>query len=274
MEDWTGVLHLNAEDRRGKTISKNVYFQGAFKVMRPVYHDESGQPCYYLLNPGGGYLDGDRYKMKISLEKNARVTMTTQSATKVYKTPKNHAYQEAEFLLEAGSYLEYIPDPLIAYQHAKYKQKNVIRMDKTATLLYSDIITPGWSPEGEQFSYETIQLLNEIYMDDELVVYDHIKLNPGQQNLRGLGFMEGFSHLGSMIVIGEQSNSVLLDQLYSVIEMNTNDYKVGLSSLPVPGFTIRVLANSTQVIEKMFSEFHQIISQEWFNKKPCFLRKY
>ncbi|OIK10402.1 urease accessory protein [Bacillus sp. MUM 116] len=274
MGDWTGILHLDAENRSGKTVAKNVYFQGAFKVMRPIYHDETGQPCYYLLNPGGGYLDGDRYKMKISLEENARVTLTTQSATKVYRTPREHAYQEAEFILRAGSYLEYIPDPLIAYQNAHYKQKNVIRMDKTATLLYSDIITPGWSPEGEHFSYKTIQLLNEIYMDDELVVYDHIKLKPEIQNLRGLGYMEGFSHLGSMIVIGEQSNIALQDQLYSKIELNTNDYKVGLSSLPVPGFTIRVLANSTQVIEKMFSEFHHIISQEWFHKKPCFLRKY
>lgn len=274
MGDWTGVLRLNAEERRGKTVAKNVYFQGAFKVMRPIYHDDSGQPCYYLLNPGGGYLDGDRYNMKISLEENARMTLTTQSATKIYKTPNKYVYQEAEMILGAGSYLEYIPDPLIAYQNAHYKQKNVIRMDKTATLLYSDIITPGWSPTGELFSYNTIQLLNEIYMDNELVVYDHIKLKPAMQNINGLGFMEGFSHLGSMIVIGEQSSNGLQEQLYSEIELNTNNYKVGMSSLPIPGFTIRVLANSTQVIERMFSDIHHIISQEWFNKKPCFLRKY
>ncbi|WP_423799634.1 urease accessory protein UreD [Neobacillus sp. SAB-20_R2A] len=274
MKDWTGVLHLEAEERKGKTVAKNVYFQGAFKVMRPIYHDNSGQACYYLLNPGGGYLDGDRYQMKVSLGENARMTLTTQGATKIYKTPNRHAYQESEITLQAGSYLEFIPDPLIAYQNAKYKQKNVIRMDKTATFLYSDIITPGWSPEGEHFSYETIQLLNEIYIDDELVVYDHIKLKPSQQNLRGLGFMEGYSHLGSMLVVGTQSGSSLLDQLYLAIEMNTNDYKVGLSSLPVPGFTLRVFANSTQVIEKIFSDIHRMISQEWFSRKPSFLRKY
>ena len=147
-------------------------------------------------------------------------------------------------------------------------------MDKTATFLYSDIITPGWSPEGDRFSYETVQLLNEIYMDDELVVYDHIKLSPALQNMKGLGFMEGFSHLGSMIVVGSQSNTSLLDQLYSAVELNTYDYRIGLTSLAVPGFTARILANSTQVIEKVFSEIHHMISQEWYNKKPCFLRKY
>ncbi|OCA92883.1 urease accessory protein UreD [Pseudobacillus wudalianchiensis] len=274
MQDWTGILRLEAEDRKGKTVAKNVYFQGAFKVMRPIYHDDSGQPCYYILNPGGGYLDGDRYRMQIALDKQARMTLTTQSATKVYKTPNNYVYQETEISLKEGSYLEYIPDPLIAYRNARYKQKNIIRMEKGATFLYSDILTPGWSPEGDKFSYDTLQLINELYVDDELAVYDHIKLNPRNQDMNTIGFMEGFSHLGSMIVVGEQTNNDLLDRLHEAIHVNTNEYRIGLSLLPVPGFTIRVLANSTQTVERLFTECHRIISEEWFNKRPSFLRKY
>ena len=73
MAGWTGELRLDVENRRGKTVAKNVYFQGALKVMRPIYHDDSGQVCYYILNPGGGYLDGDRYQMQIALENKARL---------------------------------------------------------------------------------------------------------------------------------------------------------------------------------------------------------
>ncbi|MCQ6282461.1 urease accessory protein UreD [Bacillus sp. EB600] len=274
MKDWTGILRLNAEDRNGKTVAKDVYFQGAYKVMRPIYHDDSGQACYYILNPGGGYLDGDRYQMKISLEKQAKLTLTTQSATKIYKSPNKYAYQEAEFTLKDGSYLEYIPDPLIGYKDARYKQKNVFYMEKGCTLLYSDIITPGWSPDGEKFSYDTLQLINEIYMDNELAVYDHIKLNPALQNMDNLGLMEGYSHLGSMIVVDERTDSDLLNRLYQAVPEQIKEYKIGLSLLPIPGFTVRVLANKTQNIEKIFSEFHNILSQEWYNKAPSFLRKY
>ncbi|HEY2420584.1 MAG TPA: urease accessory protein UreD [Neobacillus sp.] len=274
MGEWTGELRLTAEERRGKTVAGSVYFQGAFKVMRPVYHDDSGQACYYLLNPGGGYLDGDRYKMQISLEKNARLTLTTQSATKVYKTPTNHVYQETEIILNEGSFLEYLPDPLIAYREARYKQKNVIRMKKNATFIYQDIVTPGWSPDGDHFSYKSVQLLNEIYMDDDLAAYDHIKLQPGTQNIRGLGFMEGFSHLGSMIVVGEQTDSTLLDQLFHIINEHSSSFKMGISLLPIPGFTIRILAISTQVIERIFTECLHKIRKEWFGTSLCFLRKY
>ncbi len=274
MKDWTGVLRLGAEERNGRTVAKDVYFQGAFKVMRPIYHDESGQACYYLLNPGGGYLDGDRYQMKVVLEKQAKLTLTTQSATKIYKTPRTQAYQEVEFNLKEGSYLEYIPDPLIGYQDARYKQKTVIHMEKGCTLFYSDIITSGWSPNGDKFSYDQLQLLNEIYMDQELVVYDHIKLSPATQEMRGLGLLEGYSHLGSMIVINEKIDHEFLDRLYQGISNDLKECKVGLSLLPVPGFTVRILGNTTQNIENIISHFHQMISQECFNKKTSFLRKY
>ncbi|QCJ45437.1 urease accessory protein UreD (plasmid) [Bacillus sp. S3] len=274
MEDWTGVLRLGSEARDGKTIGKDVYFQGAFKVMRPIYHDDSGQACYYILNPGGGYLDGDRYQMNISLEKQAKLTLTTQSATKIYKSPHSYAYQEAEFRLKEGSYLEYIPDPLIGYRHARYKQKNVFYLEKGCSLLYSDIITPGWSPDGDQFSYDWLQLINEIYMDDELVVFDHIKLNPASKNMDGIGLMEGYSHLGSMMVIEEKTNPDLLDRLYQTLPHDPNECKIGMSMLSVPGFTIRVLANTTQTIEKIFADVHSVLSQEWFQKTPSFLRKY
>jgi urease accessory protein len=242
--------------------------------MRPVYHDDSGQVCYYILNPGGGYLNGDRYRISISLEENASLILTTQSATKVYKTPFKEAYQETEINLKAGSLLEYIPDPLIAYRDAKYKQINRIHMEEGATLFYTDVLTPGWSPEGEKFSYDKLQLINEIYFDGVLVVYDHIKLTPADQRIKELGFMEGFSHLGSMIVVGEQTNAELLERLYEAVNLDTAKYKIGLSMLSVKGFSVRVLANSTQNVESIFSKIHHIIRKEWFDKKPSLLRKY
>jgi urease accessory protein len=274
MSNWTGILELDAEARQGRTVTKNLYFQGAFKIMRPVYLNRSNHPCYYILNPGGGYLDGDTYRMSVSLDKDAKLTLTTQSATKVYKTPTKHAYQETDIYLKEGSYLEYLPDPLIAYKDARYFQKNVVRMEKGATFLYADILTPGWSPEGKHFSYDSVRLLNEIYLEDELVVYDNIRLSPKEKHINELGFMEGYSHLGSFILIGDRTDTKLLDHLYEIINQETGDFKAGLSKLTVPGISIRVLANRTQVIERIFMECHRIISQEWFDIKPSFLRKY
>lgn len=274
MSKWTGILEMDMENRQGRTVADNVYFQGAFKVMRPVYLNNYNYPCYYLLNPGGGYLDGDTYRMKVTLQEEAQLTLTTQSSTKVYKTPKSYAYQETEFHLKKDSYLEYLPDALIAYKDAKYVQKNIVYMEQGATLLYSDIVTPGWSPEGSKFSYDTLRLKSEIYMDNELVVFDHVKLQPENQNMTGLGFMEGYTHLGSFIVIGEKTDDTLLDRLYETIKEETGDFEFGISKLTLPGFTLRIMANKTQVIERIITSCHAVISEEWNQMKPSFLRKY
>jgi len=273
MPKWTGVLDLDIEERQGKTVTKNVFFQGAFKIMRPVYL-KGNHPSYYILNPGGGYLDGDTYRMNVGLDQGATATLTTQSATKVYKTPNTPVYQETTIDLKKGSYLEYFPDALIAYKDARYIQKNTVYMEKGATFLYWDILTPGWSPEGDYFSYDSLRLINEIYLEEELILFDHIKLNPNEQNIAGLGFMEGYTHLGSFMIIDEKVTSELLDRLYETINQQQGDFKAGLSMLEVQGCTIRVIANSTQVIERIFSACHHIISLEWFQSTPSSLRKY
>ncbi|WP_369813143.1 urease accessory protein UreD [Virgibacillus halodenitrificans] len=176
--------------------------------------------------------------------------------------------------LKKDSFLEYLPDPLIAYKDARYHQKNIVHMEQGATLIYSDILTPGWSPEGEHFSYDSLRLINEIYMENELVLFDHIKLNPKEQYMDGLGVMEGYTHLGSFIVISEISDSEILDRLYEEIQHENSDFKAGLSALIIPGFTIRIMANSTQLIERILKKCHHIISKEWYKTEPSFLRKY
>lgn len=274
MPDWTGVLELDMEKTNDRTVAKNVYFRGAFKVMRPIYHQNASFPCYYLLNPGGGYLDGDTYRMNLTLDEGAALTLTTQSSTKVYKTPNKEVYQETNVNMEKDSYLEYIPDALIAYQDASYYQKNSIHMKQGATLLYSDILTPGWSPDEKKFSYDMLRLKTEIYMEEELVAFDHIKLEPNSQAMTELGFMEGYTHLGSFIVVGEQTNDALIDQLYTLIQESEGDFSFGISRLAIPGFTIRIMANYTQVIERIITACHHLISKEWYGTKPSFLRKY
>lgn len=267
-------MRLSVENKKGKTVPKDVYFQGAFKVMRPNYLDQSGQVTYFLINPGGGYVDGDTYHMEITVEEEAELLLTTQSAAKVYKTPHVPVIQQSEFILKKNSVFEYIPDPLIGYQDARYIQKNVIRMESGSTLVYCDMLTPGWSPHGEQFSYEMLQFKNEIYLEDELVVFDHLKLEPSKQKMDAVGLMEGFTHLGSMIVISDKMTVEFLDELYSELNEIEGDYKIGLSQLTVPGFTIRVMANSTQALEKVFAKCHQLIREQWLDKQAVFLRKY
>src|SRR5690625_3750249 len=107
-----------------------------------------------------------------------------------------------------------------------------------------------------------LRLKNEIYMEGELVAFDHIKLQPGEQDMTGLGFMEGYTHLGSFIVIGEKTDEKLLDQLYEAIQKETGDISFGLSQLTVPGFIVRIMATYTQIIERTINVGQHISTGE------------
>lgn len=274
MSNWTGELRLSVEQRNKRSVAKDIYFRGALKLVSPVYHNKSPYPCYYLLNPGGGFLDGDRYKMEITVQENAGLLLTTQSSTKIYKTPTTQVYQEIIFNLKENSHLEYIPDALIAYQDAAYYQDTQIFMEQGATLFYADIVTPGWSPEDRHFSYKQLRLKTDIHYENELIACDHIKLEPSQQTLNDLGYLEGYTHIGSFIVISPLSKSQILDQLYDLIKSHTGKFCFGLSELIQPGFIIRIMANYTHDIERIIHLCHQYIHQAWYGTQAAFLRKY
>jgi urease accessory protein len=268
----TGYLSLTAATKGGQTILKDSYAEGAFKITRPVYLTTSGEAYFYIMNPGGGYVDGDTYKIVIDLEEAASAVVTTQSSTKIYKTRNQPAFQETNIVLKSGSVLEYLPDPIIAYQNARFQQTMVVKMEKDASFICSDIFTPGWAPDGTFFQYDSLQSKMEIYMEKRLVLFDHVKLQP-DLDMKGIGMMEGYTHFGSLLVIDHRINSTAVEELQERFD-SYRGARIGLSMLGVPGFAVRALANSTQAIEKVQSICQDSIRRNILKKDPLFLRKY
>nr|WP_318503591.1 urease accessory protein UreD [Bacillus sp. T3] len=127
------VLELRAEKKVNKTIVADCFYEGALKITRPVYLDGT-VPTVYLIHVGGGFVDGDCYRMKIDLDEQSHLALTTQSSTKVYRTPMKPVRQLTEITLKKGSVLEYFPDPLIAYKDSRFLQETTIHKEEGAIL--------------------------------------------------------------------------------------------------------------------------------------------
>lgn len=274
MDNWTGFLRLAVKRKQERTIPSEVYNRGAYKITPPVYLDNSGQPCFYLMNPGGGYLDGDRYKAEILLGEQSHMMLTTQSSTKIYKTPKCPVIQKTDICLESGSYLEFIPDPIIAYRDARYIQETIVRMARGSTLVYGEIITPGWSPDGRLFQYSRLQLKTIVYMENELIVFDHLQLCPDEHPMDELGLLEGYTHLGSLVVIGQRATPDMVEKLNQELGLGTSSCRIGISALAVSGFSLRVLSSSTSQIEFVFEQCRRLLREQWLGIQTLSFRKY
>ena len=161
--EYSGFIDLVIDKKNDKTITTKKYYEGLVKVSPTIRMDRENIPTFYLLQLGGGYIEGEKYKNRFKLNDEARAIITTQASTKVYKCLNKIATeQETEIILGKNSVLEYITDSVILYKDAIYKQVNNIYLDESSTLIYSDGITAGWSPEGDKFTYNSVQLKSNI----------------------------------------------------------------------------------------------------------------
>ncbi|MFI2565271.1 urease accessory protein UreD [Paenarthrobacter sp. NPDC018779] len=275
-----GRLELGVSVRGGRSVAVHQFHEGALRVLRPHYLDQSGQVCYVMVNPGGAYLGADLFLIEVEVEAGADLLLTTQSATKIYRTPGSFAEQRMALRLGEGARLELVPDQLIAYREASYRQVSHISVHPTSSLVMAEVITPGWSPDGASFRYEELRLRNQIRVETadgaKLLALDNLLIRPPLGDVTGMGFMEGYSHLGSLIVVDPRVDQDLADQL----DQETRDYSahsgvsLTISVGGTSGLILRSLSNSTQELNELLGACTGLLRKQWFGQEPLNLRKY
>lgn len=270
-------------ERNGRSVATGQFHQGALRVLRPHYLDDSGQVCFVVVNPGGAYLGADLYLLDVKVEAGADLLLTTQSATKVYRTPGSFAEQRMTVNLGENARLELLPDQLIAYREACYRQNTHITMTPTSSLVMAEVVTPGWSPDGASFRYEELRLRTEIRVDGgdgqpglELLALDNVLIRPPSADVAGLGFMEGYSHLGSLLVVDPRVDQALADDLHQLTA--GHDVHAGISLARAvsgtAGLALRALSNSTGELNRMLGACTAHLRNRWYGQQPLNLRKY
>ncbi len=66
-------LSCASVNARGRSIASQQFHEGALRVLRPHYLDDSGQVCYVLVNPGGAYLGADLFLVDVEVQAGASI---------------------------------------------------------------------------------------------------------------------------------------------------------------------------------------------------------
>ena len=156
----------------------------------------------YLMSPSGGMLQGDTYKIKVTLQEGAHAHMTTQGATRVYRMEKGFAAQSVEIYADKGTYLEYMPDQIIPYAGSRFYQKTSLYVHQEATVVYSEVITPGRVAMGESFQYDVCYL--RVDAKDHMGAArfsDAAVMEPKKRSLKETGVLESGDVVGTVYVL-------------------------------------------------------------------------
>ena len=182
-------------------------------------------------------------------------------------------------LFGVGTALEYVPDQLILYRDADFRQRTVVNMHPQASLFLSDIITPGWSPDGGKFLYKQAHLLNEVHMDGEPVLLDNLRINHLASDFGEVQdfFMDGRMHVATAICFDPGITPELIDALSHLITAHHSpdgSPNAAVTECDKPGFVLRALGNRTEELHALVLATANLVRSQLRGQGEIHLRKY
>lgn len=275
----TGKLKivLDVEPISGRTIIKEKESVFPLSVQKEMYYDQF-QPKMthvYIVSSSGGILQGDKYMIDVILEKNALAHITTQGATRVYGMNASNAIQVVNVSLDDGAYLEFIPDQIIPYKNSRFYQKINFKVHDNATMIYSEIISPGRIGMGEIFDYE-ICYLRSIGKNhkDELRFTDYTKIEPKKMKLQDFGVLEQKQITATMYILAKTNDIEKIGQTLENEIKNSSEVEFGWSTMTKEnGILLRILGNTTRDVIRLVYDITKIVRKIILNSDFHEIRK-
>ena len=268
---------LDVESISGRTIIKEKESVFPLSVQKEMYYDQF-QPKMthvYIVSSSGGILQGDKYMIDIILEKNALAHITTQGATRVYGMNVSNAIQVVNVSLDDGAYLEFIPDQIIPYKNSRFYQKINFKVHDNATMIYSEIISPGRIGMGEIFDYE-ICYLRSIGKNhkDELRFTDYTKIEPKKMKLQDFGVLEQKQIMATMYILAKTNDVEKISQTLENEIKNSSEVEFGWSTMTKEnGILLRILGNTTRDVIRLVYDITKIVRKIILNSDFHEIRK-
>ena len=274
-----GLLRLKLEENsdKNKTIITDQYSQVPLYTQKALYYDENlpNMAHLFIMSPSGGILQGDRYRIDISLANNAVSHITTQGATRIYKMNSNYATQLININVGKNCYLEFIPDQIIPFRNSRYYQKVSLNVDPSATLIYSEIIVPGRVAMGELFSYDLCYLKTIGQNTEKKIKFiDNCMLKPKNQNMNTLGMFGSHTVLASVYILTKNESALILNKKINSIIKNNDEVSGGATILPNnSGLLVRLMCNSSEIIKTEIYDIVRIVRKEILDAEFTDIRK-
>ncbi len=198
-----GHLRIRCEKGKGGVpFLSSQSFQAPVHLSKSHLSDDGRFLVLTLLNPTAGFFDGDRVVSDVTVGQGASLVLSTPSSSRVFRTRSGKdAVCEQKFSVEAGGFLEWIPEAFIPHRGARYVQKTEVNLEPGAGLFFIDWISPGRVARGEVFQYESLRWEFDLLIGGRLLARERYDM-PGE-GLEGITAMFAAGHYVSIYLAGE-----------------------------------------------------------------------
>jgi urease accessory protein len=159
----------------------------------------------------GGILAGDRLHIRVELRAGAEASISSAAATQVYCMSDRDASQEIRLRLGPGSRLLWLPEPLILFAGACFRQDLRAELAPGARLALLDVVVPGRLARGEVFQFTRFESRLEICdQAGECLAAERACIEPGHSDPATAGLFGATPVLGSLYLLGDSLDAEAL----------------------------------------------------------------
>ena len=172
------------------------------KLLNPAA--PTGPACHAVLaSYGGGLLAGDAIRLHVEVGAGARLLLTTQANTRIYKSlDGGRAEQHTEGHLAEHALAAVLPDPLVPQAASRYYQRQHWQLHPTATLLLADWTHAGRSDAGEAFAFTEFSTELRVSVAGRLALLDRLALRPAEHLLTGPASFGAYRSALNLYLVG------------------------------------------------------------------------
>jgi urease accessory protein len=256
-------LKITTGDRSGVSYLKECYVTRPFKIANTGVNRADPALYLMLMTASPGMLDGDHYRMHVTVSKHTRLQLQTQAYQRLYCMQRG-AVQEMQVKQERGSVFSYVPHPLAPHAGADFEGRTRIELEEDCRLIWGEIITCGRKLSGEAFRFKRLHTVTELYYQGKLLLKDNLLLEPEHIPVEAFGQLEGFSHQATLIYCDtHQQSAVTAESLLALLEAE-DGLAYGVSQAAGPALVLRMLGQGGEQLLNCLRKLENFL---WHTKK-------
>lgn len=171
-------------------------------------HVSSGGPEVVFLNTSGGMTGGDRLEYALDLGTGCKVTATTQTAERAYRSTGGMAEVRVSHRLGAGAHLDWLPQETIFFERAAMRRKTTVTLAAEASCLLLEAGILGRAAMGETLGLLDLRDRREVWRAGLPVLIEPLHLTPAALGA-GAAVLQGARAFASLALVAPGAEAAL-----------------------------------------------------------------
>lgn len=248
-----GTLSLTFVRDRGRTVVRGMHHTPPLHLQRLLYLDRE-RPALAratLLNGTAGLFAGDRLCLEIRAGAGAAVELTTPTMTRAFGMRDGHAEVITRLTAAVGSYLEYLPEPVILCRDAALHQRTDLEAEAGAIVAVGEVLSFGRGARGERHAYRELRQRTEVCYDGRPVLVEGLYLTSDHPPTAP-GVLGPYQAYGTLQLLAGAGQSERLLPMVRDVLATRPDIPAGASLLATgAGVAVRVLGDAPSAVQSL-----------------------